>query len=73
LEQAPPKLDNDLIGKFDLMLAGHTHGGVLWPVKFILRKIFITDAGFLKKGCSKIFVSLPFRVILRTKSEGSLF
>jgi hypothetical protein len=43
-----PKLDNDLIGRFDLMLVSHTHRGVLWPVKFILRKIFITDAGFLK-------------------------
>ncbi len=52
-----PKLDNGLIGKFDLMLAGHTHGGVLWPVKFILRKIFITDAGFLKINNSYIFVS----------------
>lgn len=52
-----PKIDGDLIGKFDLMLAGHTHGGVLLPVRFILRKIFITDAGFLKIGNSYIFVS----------------
>jgi DNA polymerase (family 10) len=26
---------------------------------------------YAKEGCSKIFVNLPFRVILRTKSEGS--
>jgi hypothetical protein len=43
------------------MLAGNTHRGVLWPVKFILRKIFITDAGFLKINNSYIFVSREIR------------
>ncbi|GAB6073190.1 metallophosphoesterase [Venenivibrio stagnispumantis] len=52
-----PKIDKNIIGKFDLALCGHTHGGVIFPVKYILRKIFITDAGFLKGGNSYIFVS----------------
>ncbi len=52
-----PALDYKLIGKFDLMLSGHTHGGVLFPVKYILRKIFVTDYGFLKIGSSYIYVS----------------
>lgn len=52
-----PDLDYKLIGKFDLMLSGHTHGGVLFPIKYILRKIFVTDYGFLKIGDSFIYVS----------------
>ncbi|WP_028950716.1 metallophosphoesterase [Sulfurihydrogenibium subterraneum] len=52
-----PKLDKNLIGEFDLMLSGHTHGGVLFPVRYILRKIFIADFGFVNIGGSYVFVS----------------
>ncbi|WP_297888346.1 metallophosphoesterase [Sulfurihydrogenibium sp.] len=52
-----PKLDESLVGQFDLMLSGHTHGGVIFPVKYILRKIFVADFGLIQKGDSYIFVS----------------
>lgn len=52
-----PDLDYRLIGRFDLMLSGHTHGGVLFPIKYILRKIFVIDYGFLKIGNSYVYVS----------------
>ncbi|MDM7272912.1 metallophosphoesterase [Sulfurihydrogenibium azorense] len=52
-----PKLDKTLVGEFDLMLSGHTHGGVLFPVRYILRKIFIADFGLVNIGSSYIFVS----------------
>jgi predicted MPP superfamily phosphohydrolase len=52
-----PKLDNKLVGNFDLMLSGHTHGGVIFPVRYVLRKLFVTDFGFLKIKDSYIFVS----------------
>ncbi|MGC9080551.1 metallophosphoesterase [Sulfurihydrogenibium sp.] len=52
-----PKLDKSIVNDFDLMLSGHTHGGVIYPVKFILRKIFVTDFGLVKVGNSYVFVS----------------
>lgn len=52
-----PRIDKSLIPMFDLALSGHTHGGVLFPVKYILRRMFITDFGFIREGGSYIFVS----------------
>lgn len=52
-----PKIERDIAGRFDLALSGHTHGGVLFPIKYILKKIFITDAGIVKIGNSYVFVS----------------
>lgn len=52
-----PRINGGIAGKFDLALSGHTHGGVLFPVKYILRKIFITDFGLIKLGSSYIYVS----------------
>ncbi|MEZ0323598.1 MAG: metallophosphoesterase [Hydrogenothermaceae bacterium] len=52
-----PKIDERYKNKFDLALSGHTHGGVLFPVRYILRKIFITDAGLVKLGNGYVFVS----------------
>lgn len=55
-----PKLDPSLVGEFDLMLSGHTHGGVYYPVgKLILTKLFETDRGlkYLGRG-SYLFVSM---------------
>ncbi len=53
-----PTLEPSSLGLFDLMLSGHTHGGVYLPVGWlILRRMFITDAGLVKVGSSYIFVS----------------
>jgi len=53
-----PKINPNSVGKFDLMLSGHTHGGVYEPVgRFILRRLFIIDRGFVKLGDSYVFVS----------------
>ncbi len=53
-----PKLHPKAVGLFDLMLSGHTHGGVYKPVgEFILKKLFITDRGLVKLGSSYIYVS----------------
>ena len=54
-----PRLDKRAVGMFDLMLSGHTHGGVYYPVgKFIIPKLFEANAGwvYLGKG-SHLFVS----------------
>lgn len=52
-----PRIDPELANYFDLALCGHTHGGVLFPVKYILRRMFITDAGLVRVGSSYVFVS----------------
>lgn len=52
-----PKIERELSKYFDVALCGHTHGGVLFPVRYILRKMFISDAGLVKIGDSYVFVS----------------
>ncbi|PMP97854.1 MAG: metallophosphoesterase [Thermodesulfobacterium geofontis] len=54
-----PKIKKEAIGLFDLMLSGHTHGGLYKYVgAFIMQKIYETDRGLkpLGKG-SYLFVS----------------
>jgi predicted MPP superfamily phosphohydrolase len=53
-----PKIDPASVGLFDLMLSGHTHGGVYRPIgQLILKRLFLTDRGLLRLGNSYIFVS----------------
>ncbi len=54
-----PKVDKRSVGLFDLMLAGHTHGGVYYPVgRFIIPKLFDANAGWVDLGKgSALFVS----------------
>lgn len=53
-----PRLEDGTTGLFNLMLSGHTHGGVYYPVgKLILTKMFISDRGFHKIGNSYVYIS----------------
>ncbi|WP_448583488.1 metallophosphoesterase [Thermocrinis sp.] len=54
-----PRLDKRTLGMFDLMLSGHTHGGVYYPIgKFIIPKLFEANAGWVDLGKgSYLFVS----------------
>ncbi|WP_340694384.1 metallophosphoesterase [Hydrogenobacter thermophilus] len=53
-----PRLNPKSVGLFDLMLSGHTHGGIYKPIgEFLLRKMFLTDRGLVKMGSSYVFVS----------------
>ncbi|RMH80910.1 MAG: metallophosphoesterase [Acidobacteria bacterium] len=53
-----PKLEPGAMGLFDLMLSGHTHGGVYYPIgRFVLTRMFISDRGFHKLGSSYIYIS----------------
>jgi predicted MPP superfamily phosphohydrolase len=54
-----PRVDKRALGLFDLMLAGHTHGGVYYPVgKFIIPRLFDANAGWVELGKgSALFVS----------------
>ena len=53
-----PRLQEGAERLFDLMLSGHTHGGVYYPVgKLILTRLFISDRGFHRLGDSYLYIS----------------
>ncbi len=52
-----PRIEGRAVGLFDLMLSGHTHGGVYYPVgRLILTRLFITDRGFVRLGDGYLYV-----------------
>ncbi|MCS7277250.1 MAG: metallophosphoesterase [Aquificaceae bacterium] len=53
-----PRLEKGAHRLFDLMLSGHTHGGIYYPVgRFILTKMFISDRGFHRIDDSFLYIS----------------
>lgn len=53
-----PRLETGAEKLFDLMLSGHTHGGVYYPIgRFILTRLFIGDRGLHRLGSSYIYIS----------------
>ncbi len=52
-----PKIDPKTWGYFDLMLSGHTHGGIYTPLGRFLKFWYITDRGLVRRRDSYIFVS----------------
>ncbi len=53
-----PKIEKGAEKLFDLMLSGHTHGGVYYPIgKLILTKLFTSDRGFHRLGDSYLYIS----------------
>lgn len=52
-----PFVQADAVGKFDLQLSGHTHGGQIFPFNFVVGAIYKYDRGMFDLGQgSKIFV-----------------
>lgn len=53
-----PVIDEASLGMFDLQLSGHTHGGQIFPFKFIVQLYFPRISGyFALKGDSHLYVS----------------
>ncbi len=53
-----PRIEDGTEELFDLLLSGHTHGGVYYPVgKLILTKMFISDRGFHSLGNAYVYIS----------------
>ena len=52
-----PGLPFDAEGRFDLMLAGHTHGGQFWPLGYFKRRALNSDQGLTKKAGGYVYVS----------------
>lgn len=52
-----PGLPVDAEGRFDLMLAGHTHGGQFWPLGYFKSMALNSDQGLTKKAGGCVYVS----------------
>ena len=52
-----PGLPFDAEGRFDLMLAGHTHGGQFWPLGYFKSMALNSDQGLTKKAGGYVYVS----------------
>ena len=44
-------------GAADLVLSGHTHGGQIWPFKYLVRLAVTFVAGQYRRGDAQLFVS----------------
>lgn len=53
-----PKVKREVIGRFDLMLSGHLHGGLYFPIgELILKRIYPAHQGLTKIDGSFVHVS----------------
>ena len=52
-----PGLPFDAEGRFDLMLAGHTHGGQFWPLGYFKSMALNSTQGLTKKAGGYVYVS----------------
>lgn len=52
-----PGLPVDAEGRFDLMLAGHTHGGQFWPLGYFKSMALNSTQGLTKKAGGYVYVS----------------
>lgn len=74
LDHQPPMKGSLPGGDFDLMLSGHTHRGQMWPLEYIVKRIYDPYYGHLRDGRRNFIVSSGFgtwgpRVRVGTRSE----
>lgn len=54
-----PFVKKETIGKFDLQISGHTHGGQVWPFNYIVRAVFRYINGFYDLGNGSYLYTTP--------------
>lgn len=74
LDHQPPMKGSLPGGDFDLMLSGHTHRGQMWPLEYIVKRIYNPSYGQLTDGRRNFIVSSGFgtwgpRVRIGSRSE----
>ncbi len=57
MDHQPKQLSEAEENNVDIQFSGHTHNGQLWPINFIVKKIFEVPKGYKKKWNTHIFVS----------------
>lgn len=57
LDHQPYHLEEVENAKIDFQFSGHTHAGQLWPLNYIVDKIYEVGHGYKKKGNTHIYVS----------------
>jgi Predicted phosphohydrolases len=57
LDHQPYHLEEAEENDIDLQLSGHTHGGQLWPLNYIVNAIYEVGHGYKKKGNTHVYVS----------------
>lgn len=74
LDHQPPLKGSIPDGTFDLMLSGHTHKGQMWPLEYIVKRIYDPYYGHVSDGSRHFIVSSGFgtwgpRVRVGSRSE----
>jgi predicted MPP superfamily phosphohydrolase len=54
-----PVVDPAAIGRFDLQLSGHTHGGQIWPFGRVVRDVYGFDTGLHNLGKGSLLYLSP--------------
>jgi predicted MPP superfamily phosphohydrolase len=62
VDHRPTELDQISKTRVDLSLSGHVHNGQLFPINFIMRKLYELSYGHLKKGNTHFFVTSGIRL-----------
>ncbi|MCL6099140.1 MAG: metallophosphoesterase [Bacteroidetes bacterium] len=57
MDHQPFGLNDAFDNGIDLQLSGHTHNGQLWPMNFLISKIYELDWGYMIKGNTHYYVS----------------
>jgi len=57
LDHQPRDLWEPEAAKVDLQFSGHTHGGQIWPVTWIVRLIYEDSYGYLRKNNFQLYVT----------------
>lgn len=57
LDHQPHHLEEVSRQGIDLQLSGHTHRGQVWPISWVVDRMYEVSHGYLRKGNSHIYVS----------------
>jgi len=57
MDHQPRDLDEPAAAGVDLQFSGHTHGGQIWPVTWIVRFIYENAHGYLRKNNFQVYVT----------------
>ncbi|MDR3238373.1 MAG: metallophosphoesterase [Spirochaetia bacterium] len=57
MDHQPKNLDEAEAAGVDLQLSGHTHGGQIWPVTYIIKSMWELPYGYMKRAATNFYVT----------------